>query len=157
MAGTASGGGLNEKLLEPLKKGALAGTGGSAGGGTIAGEGEPSGGATDQAPPHEEQGNPAVEGRTVAAAGELAGLSDSEEAEEAAALGPAEGTLADRAGVGGKGGETLGEAVGSSRPDSAVGAGTRPDKAGLGGGGPGALQGGTGPAGTASPGGKSRE
>lgn len=78
----AENGGLNEVDATPRSREPLAGTGGSSGGGTRSGEGEPAGGATDE---------PAVPADTAAA------IAGDPIAAEAAALGDADGSLADAA------------------------------------------------------------
>ena len=93
---------------------AMGGTGGSAGGGTLAGGGEPSGGRLER-----DAGLPEA--------------SNDEVAREAAALGPADGALADAAGVSGGSGTGLGEAVGSGAGRADTGSGTPADRGGLGG------------------------
>jgi hypothetical protein len=127
---TPSTGGLNERAFEPARDGELSGTGGSDGGGTIAGSGDPSGAATDRNHPGDEP-----DAIPRAALGELAGRSGSEEAAEAAALGSADGALADAAGVGGPGGRTLGETPGGGAGRD-IGSGTPGDRGELGGGDP---------------------
>jgi hypothetical protein len=112
------GGGLNERALEPATEEPLGGTGGSAGGGTIAGSGEPEGANTDT--------ELAADEAVLASPGELAGTADRAIAAEMAALGPAEEEPAE-------GGPTLGEAIGSGAGGD-VGSGTKGDRAGLGGG-----------------------
>lgn len=139
----AQGGGLGTQAMEPaLGQDPLSGTGGSSGGGTRAGEGDPSGGVTDDTPPDEE----------VLASPE--GADEREIATEAAALGEADGSVAAAAGVGGGAGmTTMGDAIGAAAGMD-VGQGTPGDKGGLGGGGASLEQdGGTGPAGSGSPGG----
>src|SRR5437868_3862392 len=108
-----TGGGINGAELQDRED--LGGAGGSSGGGTIAGSGDPSGGTL---------------GGTVG--GGIAG--------EAAALGDADGSLADaasatepgaeRLSVGPTGGETFGAGAGRGE----VGSGTPGDKGDLGGG-----------------------
>ena len=130
--GAAAAGGLNEAVLAGRDKEDLGGAGGSSGGGTMAGAGEPSGGTLDRA------------GDT------LADVTDNEVAKEAAALGPSDGSLADAAngngprlpGVGPVGGETVGSGAGRGDP----GSGTPGGRGELGGGGPLGQHGGTGPA-----------
>ena len=146
------GGGLGEKQMEPaIGQDPLSGTGGSAGGGTRAGEGEPSGGVTDDKDFSDEH--------PLASPGELAGTADQAIAREIEALGPVDGSLADAASdeSGEAGASTMGDAVGSAAGMD-IGQGAPGDKAGLGGGGASLRQsGGTGPAGTGSPGGDSRK
>jgi hypothetical protein len=163
--------GLGTKAMQPATKEPLGGTGGSTGGGTRAGEGEPDGANTDQS---------AI---PLAARRERGGMMDDEVAAEAAALGSADGTLADRAGLAGgiatpgnpeipgvtgdvddvvQGTEsershtTMGEALGTGAGRH-VGSGTPPGHAGLGGAAPLGFEGGPGPKGTRSPGGDRRE
>jgi hypothetical protein len=128
--GMPQGGGLNEEALRPATGEPLGGTGGSAGGGTIAGSGEPSGAAADR----DDAGS---DGPPVESLGEVAGQSDDRIAAEAAALGSADGSIADAAGVGGTLDATLGDAIGALAGRD-VGSGTPGDKGDLGGGGRGA-------------------
>jgi hypothetical protein len=134
------GGGLNEAALAGANKEDLGGSGGSSGGGTIAGSGEPSGGTL--------QGGQTIGGVSADAGpgpatltGGVAALDPSGIAAEAAALGSVDGTLADAAqraagqaphlGGGPVGSEALG--AGAGRGD--VGSGTPSDRGDLGGGG----------------------
>jgi hypothetical protein len=146
------GGGLGEKQMEPaVGQDPLSGTGGSAGGGTRAGEGEPSGGVTDDTEFSNEH--------PLASPGELAGTADQAIAREIEALGPVDGSLADAASgdAGGAGSTTMGDAIGSAAGID-VGEGTPGDKGDLGGGGASLGQSsGTGPAGSGSPGGDNRQ
>src|SRR3954454_25218220 len=93
-------GGINEAALAGRDKEDLGGAGGSSGGGTIAGAGEPSGGTlggtggTQSDVPGDRIGAESVMG---AGSGALAGLDGGGIAAEAAALGPAHGSLADEA------------------------------------------------------------
>ena len=154
MTDRAHGGGLGDKAMEAATSEPLSGTGGSDGGGAIAGSGDSTGGRSDQSPGPIGQDAGTDEGGTIAASGRLAGQGGDEEATEAAALGAADGSLADAAQQRQPGGTTIGDALGS--PGRDIGSGTPGDRGELGGGGPGGLGGGTGPAGTASPGGHSR-
>jgi hypothetical protein len=135
------GGGLNEAALAGANKEDLGGAGGSSGGGTIAGSGEPSGG-TLHGGGQTSGGIPVDAGAGPAAlTGGVAALDPSGIAAEAAALGSADGTLADAAqraagyaphtGGGPVGSEALG--AGAGRGD--VGSGTARDRGDLGGGG----------------------
>src|SRR5438270_4487010 len=81
-------GGLNEAALADRDEETLGGTGGSSGGGTIAGAGEPSGGTTDQ---------------DIGTLGARDGLI----AAEAAALGDASGSLANAAAAAAPGADRL--------------------------------------------------
>ena len=128
--GVPQGGGLNEEALRSPTDEPLGGTGGSAGGGTIAGSGDPSGATADR----DDAGS---EDPPVASLGELAGQSDDRIAAEAAALGSADGSIADAAGVGGTLDATMGDAIGALAGRD-VGSGTPGDKGDLGGGGRGA-------------------
>jgi hypothetical protein len=150
--GQGQGGGLNDRAFAPATDEPLSGTGGSAGGGAISGAGEISGADTDRAD------DPLIgrDGRTLAATGELAGTSDEQAARDAAALGSADGSLADAAGVGsGAAAPTMGDAVGGGAGRD-IGSGTPADRGELGGGAPFGQHGGSGPAGSSSPGGDSR-
>lgn len=71
---------------------------------------------------------------SISAIGQLAGRSGSEVAAEAAALGTADGSLADAAGLHAPGGTTMGDALRS--PGRDIGSGTPRDKGELGGGDP---------------------
>ena len=124
--GRDSGGGLNEAALAGRGEEDPGGAGGGSDGGTMAGAGEPSGGLLS------------------GAGGTTAGLIDDNIAAEAAALGPADGSLSDA--------EALGDGVGRAT----TGSGTPRDRGETGGGGGLGQGGGTGPAGAASPGGDSR-
>jgi len=130
------GDGLGERALEPATASdTLSGTGGGAGGGTSAGAGDPSG--------------PGASAGITNPLG-LPGIAeeDAEIVSEASALGSSDGALADAAGIGGAGGPTMGEAVGSG-PGRDIASGTPGDRGELGGGGASLDQGGgTGPAGT---------
>ena len=85
------GGGIGTRQMEPaLGQDPLSGTGGSAGGGTRAGEGDPSGGVTDDDTEFSDE-------HPLASPGELAGTADQAIAREIEALGPADGSLADAA------------------------------------------------------------
>jgi hypothetical protein len=147
------GGGLNDRAFAPATDESLSGTGGSSGGGALSGGGEISGADTDR------QDDPLIgrDGRTLAATGELAGTSDDQAARDAAALGGADGSLAEAAagGASGTGAPTMGDAVGGGAGRD-VGGGTPGDRGELGGGAPLGRNGGTGPAGSGSPGGDSR-
>lgn len=83
-----------------------------------------------------------------------AGLTDELIASEAAALGPADGSLTDS--EGGASTPTMGETLGEGAGRATTGSGTPPDRGETGGGGPAGQHGGTGPAGAARPGGDSR-
>lgn len=110
--GKDQGGGLNDAALASATDDrALSGTGGSEGGGTTAGAGEPSGGDADRA-----------------------GLPMPEEAAAAAALGPSDGSLADAEASRGPGGTTMGDALRGVGRD--MGSGTPADRGDLGGGDP---------------------
>ncbi len=149
--GPGQGGGLNDRAFAPATDEPLSGTGGSAGGGALSGDGEISGANTDR------QDDPLIgrDGRTVAATGELAGTSDEQVARDAAALGSADGSLADAAGASGAAAPTIGDALhGGAGRD--IGSGTPGDRGELGGGAPLGQHGGAGPAGSGSPGGDSR-
>jgi hypothetical protein len=136
------GNGLSEAALPDHDGEDPGGAGGSSGGGTVAGRGEPSGGTLG--------GDPAAP---------LLGLGgrDSEVAAEAAALGDASGALADEAAKPQPGAERLSggttgaEAIGQGTGRAATGSGTPGDKGDLGGG-----DVGRSPGGTASPGGDGR-
>lgn len=135
------GNGLSNAVLPNHDDEDLGGAGGGAGGGTMAGAGEPSGG---------------LMGTTVT----MSGINDENIAAEAAALGTADGSLADAA-SGSAGGvssaPTGAEAIGGGAGRGPAGSGTPGDHSELGGGGASLGQGGgTGPSGTASPGGDSR-
>ena len=152
---TPQGGGLNERALEPATEEPLSGSGGAAGGGTLAGDGDPSGEDTDRPSPDGRASDASADGNSLARTGKAGGVTDSEEAAEAAALGPADGSLADAAGGGAAGAPNLGESLrGGAGRD--IGSGTASDKSGLGGGGTAGQNGGGGPKGTASPGGDKR-
>jgi hypothetical protein len=159
---TPQGGGLNDVTLAPLTDDrGLSGTGGADGGGASAGAGEPSGGATDRASARLPQDPAATHPESSRSAiGQLAARTQSEEAAEAAALGPADGSLADAArgalshDVAGEGTLTMGDALRS--PGRDIGSGTPGDQSELGGGAPLGQEGGTGPSGAASPGGDGR-
>jgi hypothetical protein len=153
-------GGLNASELADREDEDLGGAGGSSGGGTSAGRGEPSGGAiggsggTSGGVPGDMLGGETPFG---AGTGSLSGLDGGGIAAEAAALGTADGSLADAASdrePGAErlsGGPTSAEAIGQGARRGETGSGTPGDTGDLGGGG-----GGTGPSGTASPGGESR-
>jgi hypothetical protein len=135
------GGGLNEAVLAGANQEGLGGSGGSSGGGTIAGSGEPSGGTlqgggqTSGAVPADAGAGPA------ALTGGVAALDPSGIAAEAAALGGADGTLADAAQRAAgqaphiRGGPVGSEALGGGAGRGDVGSGTPSDKGDLGGGG----------------------
>jgi hypothetical protein len=137
-------GGLNEAALAERDKEDLGGAGGSSGGGTIAGKGEPSGGTlggtggTEGGVPGDMLGGESVLG---AGSGALAGLDGGGIAAEAASYGPAHGSLADEAAAREPGAERLSggptgaEALGAGAGRGEVGAGTPSDKGDLGGGG----------------------
>ncbi|HEX8125449.1 MAG TPA: hypothetical protein VF548_07700 [Allosphingosinicella sp.] len=135
------GNGLNAAALAGHDREDLGGAGGSSGGGTIAGRGEPSGGTL---------------GGAGAGSAALGG-SDGAIAAAAAALGDASGALADEAAKrqpGAErvaGGPTGAEAIGQGAGRGDIGSGTPGDKGDLGGG-----DVGRSPGGTASPGGDGR-
>jgi len=127
----AQGGGLNDAALAPATdERGLSGTGGAEGGGTRSGAGEPTGGVADRVSGGEAEADP----QSIAALGQLAGRTGSEEAAEAAALGSADGSLADAAGQHPPGGTSMGDALRS--PGRDVGSGTPGDRGELGGGDP---------------------
>ncbi|HEX8514405.1 MAG TPA: hypothetical protein VF688_15020 [Allosphingosinicella sp.] len=132
------GNGLSEAALADHDPEDIGGAGGSSGGGTIAGRGEPSGGTL---------------GGTVG----VPGGKDTGIAAEAAALGDASGALADEAAKAQPGAERLSgggtgaEAIGQGAGRGEIGSGTPGDKGDLGGG-----DFGRSPTGTASPGGEGR-
>ena len=143
------GNGLGEPAAEAMRDGELSGTGGSAGSGALSGEGEISGERGDGAPLGDgDELAPGAQNR--AALSQLAGRTGNEVAAEAAALGGADGSLADAAGIGGPGGRTVGDSLGSEGRD--IGSGTPGDRGELGGAGPLGQHGGAGPGGAASPG-----
>src|SRR4051812_11019169 len=107
----AQGGGLGDKPMQPATSEPLGGTGGSDGGGTIAGAGDPAGGRADRTSAHNMDDDATSGQGTITAAGQLAGRSGQEEAIEAAALGAADGSLADAAGQHVPGNTTIGDAV----------------------------------------------
>jgi hypothetical protein len=154
--GVQDGGISGRGLAEAAEKEPLGGTGGSAGSGTVAGEGEPSGADSDA--PEGTRGEGNERGALFEAADEFAGRTQSEEAAEAGALGPSPGSLAEKAGVRHRpegappaGGGTIGDALRSGEEPQA-GSGTPPDKSGLSRGEPEAEEGATGPSRTRSPG-----
>jgi hypothetical protein len=125
--------GLAGRRLAERDKDDLDGTGGSSGGGTIAGAGTVSGGTTDRS----------------AGPADLAGTAHGA-ATEAAALGSADGSLADLGQRSNPGADVTGaEAIGAGAGRGEAGSGTPPDRSGAGGGG-----GGPGPRGMRSPGGQ---
>lgn len=136
------GSGLGDAPLADHDPEDIGGAGGSSGGGTIAGRGEPSGGTLGASP-----------------GASLPGLGgkDSEVAAEAAALGEASGALADSAANARPGAERLGagpsgaEATGQGAGRGEIGSGTPGDRGDLGGG-----EFGRNPGGTARPGGEGR-
>ena len=127
--------GLNQKALDADHQGALAGTGGAAGGGTRAGRGAPAGGPADATT----SGENGIAGDRQSNSAN----SDDQIAEEAHALGSVEGTLSDASADGPDrdrlselpggpvGGENLGTGAGRGEP----GSGPPRDKGDLGGGG----------------------
>jgi hypothetical protein len=135
------GNGLNEAALVGRDQEDLGGAGGSSGGGTVAGRGEPSGGTLG-----------GTDGRAAGLGGTDGGI-----AAEAAALGDAPGALADEAAKAQSGAEhpsggpTGAEAIGQGAGRGEIGSGTPGDKGDLGGG-----DVGRSPSGTASPGGEGR-
>ena len=130
------GGGLDLRPLGEQAGEDPGGAGGASGGGTMAGAGEPSGGTLDSS--HGQAGAPVGEPNATPRPDSLAGIADDEIAAEAAALGSADGALADRTGTPGaigltpSGGETVGAGAGRGEP----GSGTGGDRSGLGGGDP---------------------
>jgi hypothetical protein len=149
VTGSASNGadstrGLNEVAAAEPEREPLGATGGSAGGGTRAGAGEPSGGLTDV------RSDDRVERNGLTGAG---ANTDEQIAREATALGSVSGTLADAASgetdaADSSGGPVGGEAVGAGPGRGAVGSGLPQDHGELGGGGPPGQQGGSGPTGS---------
>jgi hypothetical protein len=113
------------------------GTGGSSGGGTSAGAGSPTGGTLDSQ--RGEANAPVGEPHATPRPDSLAGIADSEIAAEAAALGSADGSLADAAGLSGPGGSSMGEAIGGGAGRAEPGSGTPGDRGELGGGDPAAF------------------
>ena len=143
----SAGGGIGEPAAATATKEPLSGTGGSAGGGTVSGDAEPAGINTDRSDPAE---------APLECTGEAAGRTGDTVAAEAAALGSADGSLADAARAGGPAGRRMGDALdGGAGRD--IGEGTPGDKGELGGGAALGQHGGTGPAGTGSPGGDTRD
>lgn len=131
MTDDRNGGGLDLRGLEN-KEDAAGGTGGSA---TGAGQGAGGaiGGQRGQA------GTPANDVEATPHQGSLAARTNSEIAAEAGALGPADGSLADAAGLsdGGRGSvATMGESLGVGAGRGAVGEGARGERDELGGGDP---------------------
>jgi hypothetical protein len=117
------GGGLGERAMEPATEGEnMNGTGGGAGGGTMAGSGDPTGPGVNAGIKNPLQ-MPGIAGE------------DAEVVSKIAALGSADGALADAAGVGGSGGPTMEEAIGASA-GSDIGSGTPGDRGETGGGDP---------------------
>lgn len=113
------------------------GAGGAGGGGASAGAGQPSGGTLG--PNRGEAATPVCEPDATPRPDSVAGITDSEIAAEAGALGSADGMLADAAGASQSaqgttpaGGETVGTGAGRGEP----GTGTPADHGGLGGGDP---------------------
>ncbi|HEX9964896.1 MAG TPA: hypothetical protein VGB04_07915 [Allosphingosinicella sp.] len=153
------GKGLNEAALADHDREDIGGAGGSSGGGTIAGRGEPSGGTlggtggTQGGVPGDMLRGESVMG----AASPSLGGKDGGIAAEAAALGDASGALADEAANRQPGAERLSggvtgaEAIGQGAARGDIGSGTPGDKGDLGGG-----DVGRSPSGTASPGGEGR-
>ena len=145
-------GGVNGAEFADRDKDDLGGTGDSSGGGTRAGRGEPPGGTAVR-----QAGGMLGATPFGAGAGSLAGLDGGGIAAEAAALGAADGSLADAADDREPGAERLSagptglEAIGQGARRGDVGSGTRGDSGDLGGGG-----GGTGSAGSTNPGGDNR-
>ena len=136
MTDQRNGGGLDLRSLGNNDTEDQGGTGGSSGGGTMAGAGQPSGGTLDSQ--RGEAGAPAVDAGATPRPDSLAGVTDNEIAAEAAALGSADGSLADAAsgadgapGLTPAGGETVGGA-GRGEPGSGLGG----DRGELGGGDP---------------------
>ncbi|HEX8384071.1 MAG TPA: hypothetical protein VF592_11930 [Sphingomonas sp.] len=130
------GGGLDLRPLGEQAGEDPGGTGGSSGGGTIAGAGQPSGGTLDSR--RGEVDAPVRDPHATPRPDSLAGIADSEIAAEAAVLGSADGSLADASGARGavgttpSGGEMLGTGAGRGEPGSGTGA----DHSGLSGGDP---------------------
>jgi hypothetical protein len=138
-------GGLGEAPLAGHAQEPLGGTGGSSGGGALAGASEPSGGSTDRTIPEDGSG--------PRGAREMSESSDEEIAREARALGSADGSLADAASgangggpaaAGPVGGETVATGAGRSEP----GSGPPQDHGELGGGAALGQHGGAGPVGS---------
>lgn len=129
-------GSVNGAELADRDQDALGGTGGSSGGGARAGRGEPSGGASDR-----QAGGMLGATPFGAGAGSLAGLDGGGIVAEAAALGAADGSLADAADDREPGAERLSsgptgaEAIGQGARRGDTGSGTRGDLGDLGGGG----------------------
>jgi hypothetical protein len=149
----APGGGLNEAAAMPAGQEPLGSTGGSSGSGAISGRGEPSGGTLDHSG-GALAGTPKDAGenaQVAAGADSLSAQSENQIASEAAALGSADGSLADAARAGSAAqpgvGPTGAEAIGSGAGRGEIGSGTPADRGELGGGGPLGQHGGTGPAG----------
>lgn len=132
----SGGGGLDLRPLGEQAGEDPGGAGGASGGGTVAGAGQPSGGTLDSG--RGEAGASVGEPRATPRPDSLAGVADDEIAGEAAALGSADGALADAAGMRGaigltpSGGETVGGGAGRGEP----GSGVPGDRSGLGGGDP---------------------
>jgi hypothetical protein len=163
----AQGGGVGERPIEFAIKEPLGGTGGAAGGGTIGGEGEPSGENTDHPQPNTKEAPELADispmSALFASTASLAARTGSEEAAEAAALGPSPGSLADeghirtrQSGVPRAGRGTIGDAL-KSGEEPQIGAGTTPNRGELGGGVPAEEEGATGPAGGRNPVGGTRK
>lgn len=137
MTDERNGGGLDLRPLGSQPGEDPGGTGGASGGGAGAGAGQPSGGTLGGE--RGEAGAPAEEQRATPPRDSLAGITGNEAAAEAGALGPAEGELAEAAGVSRSapgvtpsGGETIGTGPGRGEP----GVGTGGDHSNLGGGDP---------------------
>ena len=139
-ADQAPGGGLNEAAAVRATEEDVGSTGGSSGGGTISGRGEPSGGTLDRSG-GTMPGMPQDAGQqalVAAGADSLSAQTGNQIASEAAALGAADGSIADAAGAGSavpNGGPTAAEALGSGAGGGNVGSGTPADRGDLGGGG----------------------
>lgn len=103
----------------------------------FAGAGEASGGPVDDTAFSDEH--------PLASPGELAGTADQAIAAEMAALGNADGSLSEAAGIGGAAATTMGDAIGAGAGMD-VGSGTDSDRSGLGGGEPLDQQDGSAPA-----------
>lgn len=137
MTDQRNGGGLDLRPLADHAGEDPGGAGGSSGGGAMAGAGQPAGGTLDSrrgegdAPVHDPQANPPRDS--------LAAIAGNEIAAEAAALGPADGSLADTAAASGLRQpvtSTDGQALGSGVGRSEGGVGVGGDQGDLGGGDP---------------------
>ena len=143
--------GLNQNAIVDDEQGQLGETGGSAGGGTRAGQGDPSGGPTDP--------TISIDDAPASESGSIRDRSRDEIAEEAGVLGPADASLADAASRTKKAaqlssGPVAGESVGSGAGRGEAASGPQQDRGELGGGGAPGQHGGSGSVG--SDGGKRR-